>query len=600
MTLPESSDNPAPDARAEHPGKPVWDSLGRTATRIGWGYGAALLWFVVMALITLRFIAPLEEPMMRDRIIEEIPEVAVADPNSQLIIPNPSAPEELIVVPIPGGGFYGQVQIRVDADYQSTVEIQVPTLPDEISSYTIPSEKAQHFFIGDHVWIQGNEPELKIIAGANNTVRRVEVIFEFREKEAPGTLGILLGLGMALLPFLVVCGDRVMRCKKGDRLQRYVLCCTVLIAIGMVLRVQEFDEMRYRPLGYDATGYVEIALKGGPLYETAMSLPPWVREPVWPWILRAWFLVFPGTDSAAMLCAISISVLSLILCAVVGWRVVGFIPGIAAVAMLALTPEWVQMSCRVLRHDLVLFLILTGLLLKSWKSLAVSPMVRAEFFSLWAALMMLTQFGFLLFVFPILIWEAVRKRWKLPEMALAVISLVVIIAPHLMFNAKFQNSGDPLFSSSIHTLYYYNKENLGKPGFPTAAEFRQNPYVGERMSTGKFFFHERSVVQVSLIHLRGYWNMLVWIQPRILVFQGIEWLMLPGAVGGILLLLRRKEWLFFFWSFAVLPFAFISGLGADTRLGLEATVFVVWVWGLGVESLWNGVRSFFPRGTEEG
>lgn len=539
-----------------------------------------------------------EDPKIFDVVIDESLRVALNDPNTPLQFADPTNPNAGITINYPDFPV-NFVRLRVDADPGSTVDYE--NSAGERSG-SVPSEEWITFFDPPNSNPVLPSNKLTIKAAKENTLRRIEVHFGQRP-ETPIRAQTEFGLTVFIFfffGFLVLTARDISR-KKNVWLNRYIFYVSLLLFLGFAGRILTNEIMRYERLGYDAEGYVEIANLGanlgGGLYETAMSKPPWVREPLWPWVLRVWFNGFPGTQSSARVCSLFVSFASLVLAAIVGWRVLGFFPALVGVAALAFTPEWAEMSVRVLRHDLVLFLILLGVGLKSWKTLETSRPWRGAVWGLWAAAMMLTQFSFLLFIVPMLIWEAVRTRWKLTECSLAAGILVLLITPHLMFNARFQDSGDPLFSSSIHTLYYYNKENLGKPGFPTAVEFRENPYVGERMSTAEFFFKHHTFLEVVVLHLKGYWNLFVWVQPRLYLFRGIEWLMLPGLIGGIELLRRRKEWLGIVFVFAVLPFAFIAGLGADLRLGMEATVFVAWVWGLGIVACWNAIRGLLSAKT---
>ncbi len=528
----------------------------------------------------------LNDPEQFDLVIDESLRIAVNDPHSPLIIADLQNPNAGITVHYPDFPI-NFVQVRVDANPGSSLQIEDSAATEP---FTARSEEQQTRLLEQNTQPTQQAHKLTIRAAADNHIRRVEVIFGVRPNGKLHRPQALVALGgvTILLSFFLLLTSREIQQNRNRTLNIYILFTALIIFTGLVLRSIQAENAYYQELGYDATGYVEIAKLGGGLYETAMSKPPWVREPLWPWILRAWFLIFPGTNASAMHCSLFVSVAAMGLAAVVGRRVFGDFPGLIGVAALAITPEWIGMSARVLRHDLVLLLILLGLGLKTWKTLERAPYFRSSAWGLWGAAIMLTQFSFLLFVFPMLAWEAVRTRWKPTEYALAAGILALLITPHLMFNARFQDSGDPLFSSSIHTLYYFNKENIGKPGFPSALEFRENPYVGEPMSTAEFFFKHHTFLEVVKIHLKGYWNLFVWVQPRIYLFRGVEWLMLPGLLGGIELLRRRKEWAALVFAFAVLPFAFIAGLGADLRLGMEATVFVAWVWGIGIVAMTNG------------
>ncbi|MEQ8821398.1 MAG: hypothetical protein RLY93_14240 [Sumerlaeia bacterium] len=371
--------------------------------------------------------------------------------------------------------------------------------------------------------------------------------------------------------------------------EQWLRCATLLAltAVGLLAltaRWDFFEIHRRRPLGWDASGFVQIALSGGGLYDTAQTFAPWLREPLFPWLLRFGYALLPGPDSqtAARFVALLISTGVIVLIAATGWRVFGWFVGVTSGIFLALNPSWAEMGVRVLRLDMATA-ILAALILVRWEW-AERAWTRALGWGLGGAAMILTRLSAISFVVPLLAWEAWRRRWHWAEIAAAAAMIVLLLAPHLAFNAEWSD-GDPMASSTVHTRYYLNREMIGQPGFPaTEAEWLADPYVGEPVSTGAYFLKYHSIPQLIAGHVKGYWHLFVWGPPRTLIFGGHEWLMLPCLLGGLALLLDpRRRWIALWFALAMFPFAYISTVKADWRLGGEATLFAIWMWAWGLQ-----------------
>ncbi len=362
-----------------------------------------------------------------------------------------------------------------------------------------------------------------------------------------------------------------------------MLAAGAILLLGFALRWSAFESARPTDLGWDASGYVQIAHKGGALYDTDQDFAPWVREPLFPWILRAWFAVAPDTDASARVLTMGISLAALLLVFAAGFRLFGLLPALVGALVYAALPEWVEMSVRVLRHDLLIGLLMTGLLLRA-RPPTEKPWKRVVPWGVWGAALLLTQISGLLLVVFAVAWQAWRQKWQPAEIALAAAIAILPVVPHLAHN--YQTYGDAMYSSTVHTRFYLNREFAGEPGFPTPAEIRADPYVGEPISTAAYFVQYHSVPELIVEHAHGYWKLFVWGAPRLFVFHSHEWLMLPGLLGAWAFARERRWWWIAAWFVvAAFPFAFISAHGANWRLGGEAMFFSVWIWALGVGAL---------------
>jgi hypothetical protein len=365
------------------------------------------------------------------------------------------------------------------------------------------------------------------------------------------------------------------------------LLLVFVLLVGLGQRWEAFETARRQPLGWDATGFVEIALSGRGLYETGQSFPPWVREPILPWLLRGWFQFAPVTESSARVLALGVSLVALAAVFLVGRRLFGWFPALVAALVLAWSPHWAANAVRVLRLDLLVLVLMGLLAVRLWWD--ETPYRRAVGIGLLGAVGMLTRLSTGVLALPVLAWEAWRRRWGAGEILLALALALVPVLPHLAFNRRASPDGDLFYSSSVHTRYYLNQEFAGQPGHPTVTEVAADPYAGEPVGVLAYFFRYHGVGEVLVGHVVGMWDRFVWGSPRVFLFHGHEWLMLPGLLGAWVLWRDRKAWVLGWFVLAVLPYAFIASRGAVWRLGGEAHVVVLWIWALGVQqaALWG-------------
>lgn len=356
----------------------------------------------------------------------------------------------------------------------------------------------------------------------------------------------------------------------------------LVVLLGVFTRWDAYETERRTELGWDADGYVEIARTMQSPFATEQSFPPWVREPFFPWLLRGWFTVAPESDASARFFGLMLSLGMLAAVFAVGRRLFGEFVAFLAAAMLALSSAWAQMAVQVLRLDLLVLLLMA---LLACRVLLEAPAGKRA--ALWAAAgvaLVLTRLSQLALVVPVLAWEVWKRRWRPWEIALALGAAILLVVPHLAFNARHDRSGgDPFFSSNVHTLYYHNRAHIGEPGFPaTRVEFDANPYVGEPMSAMRWMVGEIGVPRAAWLHVVGFWRLFAE-GPRLHVFGGSALLMIPGLLGAWALWNRRERWWVAGWfALAALPAALVAGLGTSWRIGAEAHVLALWLWALGI------------------
>jgi hypothetical protein len=191
----------------------------------------------------------------------------------------------------------------------------------------------------------------------------------------------------------------------------------------------------------------------------------------------------------------------------------------------------------------------------------------------------LTAVGFLI---PVLVWDAVRTRWSPIEAVVVLAFWASCVTPHLLANRQASETGDALYSITVHTRFFYNRDNIGQPGLPTAEEYRDDPYVGEPLSSLEYIFGKHSLPEAAGHFIRGFWYLGVWKGPRYYLFYSLEWLMIPGLIGAWALIRRRQWWVAVWFVLATGSAAFLASKGASWRIGAELQILAAWVWALGV------------------
>jgi hypothetical protein len=421
----------------------------------------------------------------------------------------------------------------------------------------------------------------------------------WKPNESQGVAGLVAGLcaAGAIQSAMMARGIGVRRRRMLELSREEWNRAAFAFSVGLVAlfalqsRWQAFLEARRTPLSPDEAGFLMMALRGGPLYDTWQEFAPWVREPLFPWLLRLWLWVTPDSAASAHLLAMLLSVAAVAAVALVGARLFGGFVGIAAGLVLATSPEWAAEGTRVLRLNLSV-LLLMGLVAVR-REAGTRPWWRSGLGGLLAGMLVLTRISSLAFVVPVLAWEAWRRKWQPAEMILAGCLVAVPLLPHLGFNYRHQDSGDYFYSSTVHTRFYSNRDFAGTEGFPSREEVAADPYAGEPMSAGTYFLRHHGLVATAVGHVKGYWRLFVWGTLRERLARGHEWLLLPGLVGAWALWRRRDLWWIAGWFvLAMLPYAFIATRGAAWRLGGEAQVLSLWVWALGFQAgaMWVAVQ----------
>lgn len=369
------------------------------------------------------------------------------------------------------------------------------------------------------------------------------------------------------------------------------LAMVAIAGFALQARWMQLGDTWTQPLSPDALGYLQIALEGT-FYQTVQDHAPWIREPLFPAWLRFWFTIAPVGALSARVSGLFPSLAVVLLAFLLGRRLFNPWVGLLASAFFAVNVYLATTATEALRDDL-----LTALFL----GLACVPVyfgrdrwARALLFGLLGAGLGLLRVNALFFVLAVGGWEAWRRRWHPGEIALALAIAILPVLPHLSFNARV-SGGDWLYSSSVHTRYYYNLLNLGREGFPaTMEEWRRDPYAGEVVGSA-VLLREPSVPAAIWRTLRGGFMLFVKDFPHWRLFDGQLWLMAFGLPGLYVLARRREAWWFYLWTVLfLLPVAVVAGIRLDHRLAIPGAAAILFVWAAGVHQVALWIRVSAP------
>lgn len=354
-----------------------------------------------------------------------------------------------------------------------------------------------------------------------------------------------------------------------------------LLLVALQLRWAEFTDQRLLPLRPDAIGYLQIATEGS-LYQTAQSHAPWVREPLFPAVLRLWMLFAPDNPASARFFGVLLGLLTPFMTWLAGRRVFSPAVGLLSAAVIASNEYWAETSVSVLRLDLVasslLALVCVPLYLRD------RPWWRAGGFAVMGSAQSLLRLNNLLLMPVFIALEAWKSKWKWQEIALALAIPVLLALPHMWFNYHYNDSGDPFLSSNIHVRYYVNKDMIGQPGFhQSLQEWIGDEYRGDVLSSAEMFSYY-SAGEIARRFVLGYINIFAYRFPHGVLFGGLELLMLPGLLGAWVFLRRREIWWVGLWYVLyAFPVSFIAAKDIDYRLAAPMAPFILWIWAAGIE-----------------
>ncbi|MDX2175512.1 MAG: hypothetical protein SF028_03470 [Candidatus Sumerlaeia bacterium] len=375
---------------------------------------------------------------------------------------------------------------------------------------------------------------------------------------APALALILAGLSASALVRKLVAGDEAPRA----RLLLEAAVLAVVLVVGAESRFAAWADARWFPLRPDAVQYLQQAVQGTQAVEGA----PDVREPLLAASLKAAWLVLPNSIASARLATALLSVAAIAAAWGLGRSLHSPLAGLAAAAVVALSPVWIEGAPSVLATDLLAVLVAAVLWLSSRPPMAGPAQAAAVGGA--CGLLLLAQLGALPLVAAAIAWNARRARWSLAAIALASGLAIAGAAPTILANL---DAGGPFHNLEMHTRYYANR-HLGAP------DGDAGPYAGGPMSTAAWLSRWSPADFVARPVL-GAWNAFAIVLARQALFPAGAWLLLP-FLGVPWLLWRRRDLiaplaLLAAWA---IPLCLVAREGIDWRLAAPAAPLLAALW----------------------
>ncbi|HEY6148737.1 MAG TPA: glycosyltransferase family 39 protein, partial [Thermoanaerobaculia bacterium] len=250
------------------------------------------------------------------------------------------------------------------------------------------------------------------------------------------------------------------------------------------------------PFPPDAELFRSVASAGGGWYATA-------REPLFVWILRAFFAALHPSQEAARFASMLIGVAFVGAVYDLGRRLFGTATGLVAAFFLAVHPDLSALSVDGLRDEL--FALLAALFFRALlPDRGVPGAARTAALAAAAAGIGLTRMNALAAVAVLLVFFAWRRSWRWTRVAVPLVAAVLLLLPYIAYcRARY---GDPLYALNVYATGFRNMEFGGQPGFPRREAVARNLFVGPNTTTFGYIFGLHTFGEVLRFMVRGSWR----------------------------------------------------------------------------------------------
>jgi len=372
----------------------------------------------------------------------------------------------------------------------------------------------------------------------------------------------------------------------------FFIAVVVIVAVAGGLRHGDFRAVREQhvELGPDAKEYLTIARQMTHFYW------PSSREPLFPALVRVatWFV--GPTATAPRLVSFTFSMLLVAAVALVGWRLYGRGPALAASLFVAVFPYYLFTSTEGIRLEVYSCLLLLFIWLLTEKSVswAVRQLLCAGFVG---GLLCLTRMTSFVLVIPALVWFVWARRGEQPlarKLRVAgvasVLLVAVMVAPYLY--VCHRDLGDSLVWINRHATWWHYQELREEQARAGLAFEIPSPEPGEEgeypVSIMDYLLRERPVAGSLRRMVRGYGDVF-WVLGRVFaddvrnfLRSFLLWVGVIGYVGLARGLWRGPGLPVLVFLLSLLPVSFVVPVGANPRLFLHVLPLWVlwWAWGL--------------------
>lgn len=377
----------------------------------------------------------------------------------------------------------------------------------------------------------------------------------------------------------------------------------LILSVGFFIRYLNLERGLYSPLGPDALEYKAYAERMTLFGENGFYSASFdVREPFFPLVAKAFFLVLSSSDTHLRLLSFSLSILVIVLVYGLAKALFGSAVGLLAATGIALNLPLVLESGSGLKLELemVLLLALCHVGFVKWE---MAPLHRFLVLGLLGGLITLTRSSYLPGLALLMVaaaWTHERPLKRIALMtSLAVLLMALLFAPHQFM--IYKRHGDPFWDSNMHARWYANREFGGKPGFQSLEELQRSPYAGPKITYAEYLYHLHTPAEAIIGTVRGFLKIasrmdMVGYRKAVAAILGFDpgWVYRFATALGLIglfvaLFSPGLRWLPLAFLASTFPVAFLfdRGLTEPYRLTMQAFPFFLLSGLLALRSGWR-------------
>lgn len=348
-----------------------------------------------------------------------------------------------------------------------------------------------------------------------------------------------------------------------------------IIVTGLDYRWASFTQVINKPLSPDAITYLAITKNMKGLFDTDF------REPLFLWAVKIFFFLFGSSEINLRLMTLFASLITIWLTYIFATRVThSTLVGLLAALLIAHSDGYIYQNLRGLRLEIYMLTIIPFIyvLLMRHKPIDLKYALLVGFL---AGLNQLNNLSALSFCVLLILYFAVRQKWRLWLIPVPIIMALVITTPHLIHNKR--QFGDAFYSSNIHARYYRNQEFKGKPGFPTEEEVRRNGYTGSHITTFEYFFKLHSLSEVIQRNFQGL-KLLYFSEESLKNILTGHFFYFFYIIGLIIMLFYSIDFIICFLLLNITSYFFVgtTSIFFDLRLTMHVSFMIVTLTALGL------------------
>lgn len=366
------------------------------------------------------------------------------------------------------------------------------------------------------------------------------------------------------------------RFAKGSPIHSLInLLLLFIIVTGFNSRWDSFTKVINSPLSPDAITYLGIARNMKGLFDTDF------REPLFLWAVKIFFFLFGSSEINLRLMTLFASLITIWLTYIFATRMThSTLVGLLAALLIAQSDGYIFQNLRGLRLEIYMLTIIPFIyvLLIRQKPIDLKYALLVGFL---AGLNQLNNLSAISFCSLLILYFAIRQKWKLWLIPIPIILAFLITIPHLIHNKR--QFGDAFYASNIHARYYRNQEFKGQPGFPTEEEVRIDGYTGSHITTFDYFFKLHSLSEVIQRNFLGI-KLLYFSEKSLKNILTSQFLYFFYIIGLIIMLFYSIDFIICFLLLNITSYFFVGtpSIFFDLRLTMHVSFMIVTLTALGL------------------